>query len=476
VKCLPKIGASKLEGRNDAEEGVHGATDPVRACRAQSRSEKYYHGFREENMLGMFINLFCALSYYAKILESMTEEGAGFAPLTSIRYLDYCLTWCAACDTAMTCLLWPCNAHLTFCVCGSPLIVLDLLWNMDAPYKVTMALLVLTCLVVAVASAAASAPANYAWFCMGMFLFGGTYYGIIMIVRERLEFYVEMARDSNAKQSIKFLKTGCYIFFFIWVLYPIFWLLGKNGAQIMSDELDHVISAVMDVIAKSAYGFALLYFRLYFDKKLIQAGVDAEDFHQFSKEAIQKVRDNKKAARDPYGSSYGDGGFDRYSGGPYDSYRDEEAGYASNKHQSNMAVIRSMIPQSPRGNYNGEALQNKIRASLKGSQMGSLRQQQLSRSRPASPLQGIARDELMGRRSPSGDELPYHDTRPPATHYSRRSRDADFEKKPWRADSVDRPSPNSEKSTRRAESSRQPSSDDEIDYPPMVQAPQGSRQ
>lgn len=187
----------------------------------------------------------------------------------------------------------------------SPLIVLDLLWNMDAPYKVTMALLVLTCLVVAVASAAAPAPSNYAWFCMGMFLFGGTYYGIIMIVRERLEFYVEMARDSNAKQSIKFLKTGCYIFFLIWVLYPIFWLLGKNGAQIMSDELDHVISAVMDVIAKSAYGFALLYFRLYFDKKLIQAGVDAEDFHQFSKVAIStmKHRPSDKYSYDWYDRS-----------------------------------------------------------------------------------------------------------------------------------------------------------------------------
>ena len=83
---------------------MHGATDSRltrRAYPGQSRSEKYYHGFRENNMLAMFINLFCALSYYAKILESMTEEGAGFAPLTTIRYLDYCLTWCAA----MTCLV-----------------------------------------------------------------------------------------------------------------------------------------------------------------------------------------------------------------------------------------------------------------------------------------------------------------------------------------------------------------------------------
>jgi len=183
------------------------------------------------------------------------------------------------------------------------------------------------------------------------------------------------------------------------------------------------------------------------------------------------VRGNQKAEYDPYG----DGGYDRYGSGPYDRYRDEEAGYASSKHQANMAVIRTMAPQSPRGNHNGEALQNKIRASLKGSQMGSLRQQQQSRL-PSSPLQGIARDDLMGRRSPYGDELPYHDMRPPATYYSRRSsRDADYERKPSRAPSGDRPSPNSDKSTRRAESSRQPSSDDEIDYPPKVQASPGSR-
>lgn len=59
----------------------------------QGRSEKYYNGFREQNMIGMFINLFCAISYFAKILETMTEKGAGFAPLTTIRYLDYCFTW-----------------------------------------------------------------------------------------------------------------------------------------------------------------------------------------------------------------------------------------------------------------------------------------------------------------------------------------------------------------------------------------------
>lgn len=61
-------------------------------------------------MLGMFINLFCALSYYAKILESMTEEGAGFAPLTTIRYLDYCMTWYAGLGVSRLCASALCKA------------------------------------------------------------------------------------------------------------------------------------------------------------------------------------------------------------------------------------------------------------------------------------------------------------------------------------------------------------------------------
>lgn len=71
-------------------------------------------------MLGMFINLFCALSYFAKMIESMTEQGAGFPVFTTIKYLDYLFT--------------------------CPLTVLDLLWHMDAPFRVTMTGLTFICL------------------------------------------------------------------------------------------------------------------------------------------------------------------------------------------------------------------------------------------------------------------------------------------------------------------------------------------
>ena len=40
----------------------------------QGRNEAYYNGFREHHLLGVFINLFCCLAYYAKILESVQSR------------------------------------------------------------------------------------------------------------------------------------------------------------------------------------------------------------------------------------------------------------------------------------------------------------------------------------------------------------------------------------------------------------------
>merc|ERR1719199_160298 len=122
--------------------------------------------------------------------------------------------------------------------------------NLEAPFRATISGMVLICLGIAVASANAEPPASYAWFALGLNVFAGTYYSIILIVRERLAFFVEMARDSNAKQSIKFLKTGCYIFFSIWILYPILWFLGDKGVGLISNTLDHVIMAFLDVVCK----------------------------------------------------------------------------------------------------------------------------------------------------------------------------------------------------------------------------------
>ena len=118
----------------------------------------------------------CALAYFAKVLQSHSDDD-GFVPLTKIPYLDY----------ATTC----------------PLLTLDLMWCLDAPYKITSAVLVFTVMITGVACSLAVAPYSFYWFTMGMVLFIFTYALMLAIVRERLEFITQCAHDSNAKRSIK---------------------------------------------------------------------------------------------------------------------------------------------------------------------------------------------------------------------------------------------------------------------------------
>ena len=182
--------------------------------------------------------------------------GHGLGPFTDLRYFDYCIT--------------------------CPLITLDLLSNVNAPYSYTLSAMVLVCLTCAVASSAVPAPASFAWFGMGMLLFAFTYHAIVKIVNKRLNMIGAMASDINTKKSIKFLRTGCYIFFTVWLLYPVLWVLGKDALNVVSQELDHIFTAILDVFAKSAYGFAILYFRTYFDMKLEVNGIPTEALSELS--------------------------------------------------------------------------------------------------------------------------------------------------------------------------------------------------
>jgi bacteriorhodopsin len=109
-----------------------------------------------------------------------------------------------------------------------------MLSNLEAPYRYTMAGLVFIVLGTGVASFLAEAPASYAWFAISSVIFLGTYYSIIVIVRERLEFFKDLAHKCNGAASIKYLKLSCYVFFSVWMVYPILWILGSKGFGIMS--------------------------------------------------------------------------------------------------------------------------------------------------------------------------------------------------------------------------------------------------
>ena len=151
----------------------------------------------------------------------------------------------------------------------------------------------------------------------------------------------------------------------------------------------HTHTQVFDVIAKSAYGFAMLYFRLYFDKKLLQAGVTKDDFHKFEVEAMQR--------RAPKSSPYTGG----YSGEDKYYYPDEEADIDYLKQP----------PMSP----GGTRLVDKIRMSKQkmSPEFGSLNQRSFSEE----PRGGV----LPERRS-----FEYYEPKQAPTLYSSRGSRSSF--------------------------------------------------
>ncbi|EKX45952.1 hypothetical protein GUITHDRAFT_107988 [Guillardia theta CCMP2712] len=62
---------------------------------------------------------------------------------------------------------------------------------------------------------------------------------------------------------------------------------------------------MMMMMNRLGYGFALLYFKMYFDKKLIESGVDEEEFAKFSKEVV--TNKNKDEALERVSSLESDG-------------------------------------------------------------------------------------------------------------------------------------------------------------------------
>jgi len=98
------------------------------------------------------------------------------------------------------------------------------------------------------------------WFFMGCVLFVFTWYNIIRLVMFRFsQFMTDEAKKIRAP-----LKLSLSLYFTIWCGYPALWILDEFG--FVPGMAVHVLSMIMDVAAKSVYGFALLKFQLGIDK------------------------------------------------------------------------------------------------------------------------------------------------------------------------------------------------------------------
>jgi len=143
-------------------------------------------------------------------------------------------------------------------------------------------------------------PARYLWFLMSAMIFAFTWYSIIRLVQMRFT----QLMNEDAKKIRTPLKLSLMLYFTIWCGYPALWILDEFG--LIPGIAVHVLSMMMDVAAKSVYGFALLKFQLGAEK-------DGYDFGELEKvklaygtmEMPQMIRPSKmRGSR--HNSEYGD--------------------------------------------------------------------------------------------------------------------------------------------------------------------------
>jgi len=87
------------------------------------------------------------------------------------------------------------------------------------------------------------------------------------------------------------LQFALSVYFTIWMIYPILWLLLEG--KLISNTVAHCCNVVMDVLAKSMYGFALLKFQLLIDKTQIEFG----ELRVTKSELVEELMEEKKKVR-----------------------------------------------------------------------------------------------------------------------------------------------------------------------------------
>lgn len=179
-------------------------------------------------MISVFVNLFAAMAYWAKLASHMNGDVGPAANVVTYKYLDYMAT--------------------------CPLLTADLLWALNLPYKFTYAGFVLVCIMCAFMATTCPAPAKFMWFGMGFSLFMYVWYQILTLVKMRLDQMV----SKSVKKVRFYLKVACTTYFAIWIGYPTLWVLFEAG--VIDPVTSHLMHVLFDVIAKSVYGFALLFF------------------------------------------------------------------------------------------------------------------------------------------------------------------------------------------------------------------------
>eukprot|EP00281_Chroomonas_sp_CCMP1168_P021408 CAMPEP_0206226566 /NCGR_PEP_ID=MMETSP0047_2-20121206/8165_1 /ASSEMBLY_ACC=CAM_ASM_000192 /TAXON_ID=195065 /ORGANISM="Chroomonas mesostigmatica_cf, Strain CCMP1168" /LENGTH=367 /DNA_ID=CAMNT_0053649673 /DNA_START=377 /DNA_END=1480 /DNA_ORIENTATION=+ len=193
-------------------------------------NDAFFMGYREEKMLCVYVNMFAAVAYWARLASHANGDTGSAAYIHVFKYGDYLLT--------------------------CPMLTLDLMWSLNLPYKLTYAMFVAVCITCALGCQVFDAPARYMWFGLGMTVFAYTWTSIMLLTRMRLAQLV----SRKAKQVRGTLSMALGIYFGIWCSFPTLWLLKE--LKVINEPISLCMHAVVDVLSKSVYGFALLHFQI----------------------------------------------------------------------------------------------------------------------------------------------------------------------------------------------------------------------
>jgi bacteriorhodopsin len=198
--------------------------------------EKYFAGYREEKMMSIYVNSFAAYVYWARCGSHANGDVGPVAYIHLLKYVDYLFT--------------------------CPLLSADLLCTLNLPFKVTYPYFVWLTIGTGVGCTKFVGPARYMWFCFGCALFCVAWYSVYVVVVSRLR---QIAGSKMTQKCSMTIQVAAAIYFSIWIAFPILWILLELGA------INHPISlsmhAVLDVVAKSIYGFILLSFQITCEKE-----------------------------------------------------------------------------------------------------------------------------------------------------------------------------------------------------------------
>mmetsp|Transcript_32651 Transcript_32651/g.82343 ORF Transcript_32651/g.82343 Transcript_32651/m.82343 type:complete len:399 (-) Transcript_32651:156-1352(-) len=199
-------------------------------------NEKYFAGYREEKLLSIYVNSFAAYVYWARCGSHANGDVGPVAYIHLLKYVDYLFT--------------------------CPLLSADLLCTLNLPFKVTYPYFVWLTIGTGVGCTKFVGPARYMWFCLGMCLFIVAWWSVYVIVAMRMR---QISGSKMTQKCAVTIQTACAIYFSIWLGFPTLWLLLEFGT--IGHPVTLCMHALLDVVAKSLYGFILLSFQITCEKE-----------------------------------------------------------------------------------------------------------------------------------------------------------------------------------------------------------------